>query len=71
MWEEELKKRWYLHHHNKELGHFTTCDEEVISFIKSLLEEQRDKYYYEIENSVGTGEADYIDKKVNAPEPKG
>ena len=27
--------------------------------------EQRDKYYYEIENSTGTKEADYIDKQVN------
>ena len=27
--------------------------------------EQREKYYYEIENSTGTKEADYIDKQVN------
>jgi len=29
------------------------------------LKDQRDKYYYHIENSVSTKEADYIDKMVN------
>ena len=33
--------------------------------IEDLLKTQREKYYYEIENSTGTKEADYIDKQVN------
>ena len=35
------------------------------SNVESLLKKQREKYYYEIENSTGTKEADYIDKQVN------
>ena len=70
-WKDELKKKWYLHTRKEgqqpykaELS-FTTCEEEVIEFIESLLKKQREKYYYEIENSTGTKEADYIDKQVN------
>jgi len=37
--------------------------------LKEACKEQREKYYYHIENSSGTKEADYIDKMVNAPEP--
>ena len=39
--------------------------EEISPVIESLLKKQREKYYYEIENSTGTKEADYIDKQVN------
>ena len=70
-WKDELKKKWYLHTRKEgqqpykaDLS-FTTCEEEVIEFIESLLKKQREKYYYEIENSTGTKEADYIDKQVN------
>ena len=37
----------------------------LIADIGDLLKKQREKYYYEIENSTGTKEADYIDKQVN------
>ncbi len=40
MWEEELKKRWYLHHHNKELDHFVTCGEEVVPVHTGVTMEQ-------------------------------
>ena len=43
--------------------------DKIIEDISELLKEQREKYYYHIENSSGTKEADYIDKMVNAPEP--
>lgn len=45
--------------------------DEIKSFIDSLLEKLRGKYYYHIENSLGTKEADYIDKMINnTPEGK-
>jgi len=47
-WKDELKKRWYLHTRKEgqqpykaELS-FTTCEEEVIDFIESLLKKQRE-----------------------------
>jgi hypothetical protein len=43
----------------------STSREDIKKFIHSLLKQQRDKYYYHIENSVSTKEADYIDRMVN------
>ena len=39
-------------------------------WIEQKLKDQREKYYYHIENSFGTKEADYIDKMVNTKEKK-
>ena len=45
-WEDELKTKWYLHHCEIQClavpDKFTTCEEEVIEFIKALLKEQRE-----------------------------
>ena len=73
-WKDELKKEC----RKKFTNNFTNNNEfieQIIMFdkfwgwidskIESLLKNKRDKYYYEIENSTGTKEADYIDKQVN------
>ena len=65
-WEEELTKKWYLHSLTGQ-GAFTTCGEEVIGFIKSLLKKQRKSC---AEKAVsGHGSPVLYDNVLNAPEP--
>ena len=71
-WEDELKKEiialmfdYYDHGANMHTIIPDASANVIIDSVKSLLKNQRDKYYYQIENSVGTKEADYIDKQVN------
>ena len=54
-WKDELKKKWYLHTRKEgqqpykaELS-FTTCEEEVIEFIESLLKKQRKEIFETIQ----------------------
>jgi len=72
-WKDELKKKEIQYVTNFQ-GHNAECDTfptgyilvtDAEKLIESLLKTQREKYYYEIENSTGTKEADYIDKQVN------
>ena len=72
-WEDELKKRWYLHHFQDSneinlLGGFVTCGEEVADFIKSLLKEQREVCANEISDACKLLARS---ETLNAPEPKG
>ena len=72
-WKDELKKRaegFYiglgdLQSETSFMDGVNYTIDKSKPIIKSLLKTQREKYYYEIENSTGTKEADYIDKQVN------
>ena len=77
-WKDELKKKWYLHTRKEgqqpykaELS-FTTCEEEVIEFIESLLKKQRESCAGQIHKMiVPQSKAEYIHAILNAPEPGG
>ena len=72
-WEEKLTKKWYLHSLTGQ-GAFTTCGEEVIEFIKSLLKKQRDLCAKRVETFLATDIYKYLGNLEsvikNAPEPK-
>jgi hypothetical protein len=42
-WEQRLKEKWYLWNYNKELGNYTTCENEVIDFIEQELDKAREE----------------------------
>lgn len=42
-WEQRLKEKWYLWNYNKELGNYTTCENEVIDFIQAELDRAREE----------------------------
>jgi flagellar biosynthesis/type III secretory pathway protein FliH len=44
-WEQRLKEKWYLWNYNKELGNYTTCENEVIDFIEQELDRAREEGY--------------------------
>ena len=48
-WKEELNKNWRLYNWNKQAGNFTTCGEEIKSFISHLLQSQAQEIIGEIE----------------------
>jgi len=74
-WKDELKKRWYLHTRKEgqqpykaELS-FTTCEEEVIDFIESLLKKQRESCAEIALKNYGMDLQGYAFEILNAPEP--
>lgn len=44
-WEQRLKEKWFLWNYNKELGNYTTCENEVIDFIRAELNRAREEGY--------------------------
>ena len=59
-WEKELDKRWYLMKYEKttNIDWATSCNEEIKSFIESLLSTQRQEIKDKIENKRGKWDRD-------------
>ena len=48
-WKKEFDKSWKLYNWDKQAGNFTTCGEEVKSFISDLLKSQTQEILEEID----------------------